>query len=103
VVWDGRTLDDEIRSQDTHGGDTDAGFRGAVGGAEAGEDDGAGAAHRSEERLVFVVSAVFFQCIGLSLFAAWRCEIGHIDASQSCSATIEIAGLKVFVVSASRR
>ena len=51
-----RTLDDEIRSQDSHGGDTDASFGRAVGGAEAGEDDGAGATHRSEERLLGCVS-----------------------------------------------
>ena len=57
-----RTLDDEIRSQDTHGGDTDASFCGAVGGAEAGEDDGAGAAHRSEERLLSFVSIVVLPC-----------------------------------------
>ena len=55
-----RTLDDEIRSQDTHGGDTDASLCGAVGGAEAGEDDGAGAAHRSEERLLSLVSITVF-------------------------------------------
>jgi hypothetical protein len=60
VVWFVRTLDDEIRSQDTHGGDTDASLCGAVGGAEAGEDDGAGAAHRSEERLLFLVSIAVF-------------------------------------------
>jgi hypothetical protein len=51
-----RTLDDEIRPQDTHGRDTDAGFCSTIGGAEAGEDDGARAAHRSEERLSRSVS-----------------------------------------------
>ena len=52
------TLDDEIRPQDTHGRDTDAGLCGAVGGAEASEDDGAGATHRSEERLFDMLSAI---------------------------------------------
>lgn len=46
-----RTLDNEIRPQDTHGGDTDTSLCGTVGSAEAGEDDGARAAHCSEERL----------------------------------------------------
>jgi hypothetical protein len=45
------TLDDEIRSENTHGTDTDAGLGCAVGGAEAGEDDGGGAAHGTEEGL----------------------------------------------------
>lgn len=54
--WAGRTLDDQVRPEDTHGGDTDAGLGGAVGGAEAGEDDGGHAAHRSEERLSCHVS-----------------------------------------------
>jgi hypothetical protein len=51
VVQQGRTLDDQIRSEDTHGADTDAGFGCTVGGAEAGEDDGGHAAHRSKEGL----------------------------------------------------
>ena len=51
-----RTLDDEIRSQDTHCGDTDTCFRGTVGSTEACEYDGARAAHRSEERLSHIIS-----------------------------------------------
>lgn len=35
-----RTLDNQVGAEDTHGGNTDARLRGAVGGAEAGEDDG---------------------------------------------------------------
>ena len=35
-----RTLDDEVRSENTHGCDTDTRLGGAVGGAEAGEDNG---------------------------------------------------------------
>jgi len=46
-----RTLDNQVGAQYTHGGNTDAGLRGAVRGAEAGEDDGGRATHRSEERL----------------------------------------------------
>jgi len=36
----GRTLHNEIRSEHTHGGDTDSGLGRTVGGAEACEDDG---------------------------------------------------------------
>lgn len=64
-----RTLDDEIRPQDTHGGDTHAGLCGAVCSAEAGEYDGARAAHRSEERLSSPVSMRMFRHV---LFA-FRC------------------------------
>lgn len=46
-----RTLDDQVRPEDTHGRDTDTSLCGTVGGTEAGEDDGGRAAHRSEERL----------------------------------------------------
>lgn len=48
-----RTLDDEIRAEDTHGGDTNTRFGGTVGGAKAGEDNGASAAHDTEEGLYF--------------------------------------------------
>ena len=57
VCWDGNavlgvhTLDDEIRSQNTHGSDTNTGLRGTVGRAQAGEDDGSRAAHGAEEGL----------------------------------------------------
>ena len=34
-----RTLDDQVRAEDTHGGDTNTGFGSSVGGAEAGEND----------------------------------------------------------------
>ena len=52
----GRTLDDQVRPEDTHGRDTNTSLCGTVGGTEAGEDDGGRAAHRSEERLLFNVS-----------------------------------------------
>lgn len=47
------TLDDKIRSEDTHGRDTDAGLRGSIGGAEAGEDNGRCAAHGTKEGLKY--------------------------------------------------
>ena len=47
----GRTLDNEVGPQDTHGRDTNTGLCRAVCGAKAGEDDGAGAAHCTEEWL----------------------------------------------------
>lgn len=47
-----RTLDDQVGPEDTHGGNTDTSLSGTVGSAEAGEDDGGSAAHRSEERLL---------------------------------------------------
>lgn len=45
-------LDDEIRSQNTHGGDTDTRLGSTVCGTKAGEDDGSCAAHGTEERRV---------------------------------------------------
>lgn len=35
-----RTLDDQVGPENTHGGDTNTGLGGTVGGTEAGEDDG---------------------------------------------------------------
>lgn len=46
------TLHDEVRAEDTHGGDTDPRLGGTVGGTQAGEDDGAGAAHGTKEGLL---------------------------------------------------
>lgn len=46
-----RTLDDEVRAEDTHGGDTNTRLGGTVRGAQAGKDDGAGAAHGTKEGL----------------------------------------------------
>jgi hypothetical protein len=34
------TLDDQVRAEDTHSTDTNTGLGSAVGGTEAGEDDG---------------------------------------------------------------
>jgi len=45
------TLDNQIWSKDTHGGDTNTGLGGTVGSTEAGEDNGGGATHRTEEWL----------------------------------------------------
>jgi hypothetical protein len=46
-----RTLDDQVRAEDTHGGNTNTGLGSAVGGTEARKDDGGCAAHRAEEGL----------------------------------------------------
>lgn len=45
------TLHDEIRSENTHCSNANAGLGGSVGSTEAGEDDGCGAAHGAEEGL----------------------------------------------------
>jgi hypothetical protein len=50
-TWGLRTLNDEIRSQDTHSGDTNTRFRRPVCGTETGEDDRRSAAHCTEEGL----------------------------------------------------
>jgi hypothetical protein len=42
-------LDDKIRSEDTHGGNTDTRLGSTVRGTQAGEDNSAGAAHSTEE------------------------------------------------------
>lgn len=52
------TLHDEIGSQDTHGGDADAGLCGTVSSTHAGEDDGRGAAHGTKEGLDLVSSFI---------------------------------------------
>jgi hypothetical protein len=54
------TLDDQVRAEDTHGRDTNTSLGGTVGSTKAGEDNGGGAAHGTEEglqkrKLVFVV------------------------------------------------
>ena len=87
----GRTLDDEIWSEHSHGGDAYAGFGGAVGGAEAGEDDGAGAAHRSEERLLCIVSC------DMHMFISLRCVVCmlHVDASREYIVVMRIGGSKM--------
>lgn len=46
-----RTLHDQVGPENTHGGDTDTSLCGSICGTEAGEDDGAGAAHGTEEGL----------------------------------------------------
>jgi hypothetical protein len=46
-----RTLDDQVRAEDTHSSDTDTRLGGTVRGTKTGEDNGAGAAHGTEEGL----------------------------------------------------
>ena len=46
-----RTLDDQVRAEDTHGRDTNTSLGGTVGSTKAGEDNGGGAAHGTEEGL----------------------------------------------------
>jgi hypothetical protein len=46
-----RTLDDQVRAEDTHGRHANTGLGGSVGGTETREDDGGCAAHRAEEGL----------------------------------------------------
>ena len=45
------TLDDQVRAEDTHGRDTNTSLGGTVGSTKAGEDNGGGAAHGTEEGL----------------------------------------------------
>jgi hypothetical protein len=45
------TLDDQVRAKDTHGRDTNTSLGGTVGSTKAGEDNGGGAAHGTEEGL----------------------------------------------------
>jgi hypothetical protein len=52
-----RTLDDQIRAQDSHCGDTDTCLCGSVGGAKAGEYDGGRAAHGAEEGLLYLLAS----------------------------------------------
>lgn len=80
-MWLVRTLDDQVRPEDTHGGDTDAGLCGTVGGAEAREDDGGHAAHRSEERLLWQVST--YPGLNCSPVTAWFGPLPR--ASHACS------------------
>jgi len=63
-------LDDKIGSEDTHGSDTDTRLGGTVGGTETGEDDGAGAAHSTEEGRVN--GAVFGNHFGGVVFCGLR-------------------------------
>jgi hypothetical protein len=47
-----RTLDDQVRAEDTHGRHTNTGLGSSVGGTETREDDGGCAAHRAKEGLI---------------------------------------------------
>lgn len=46
-----RTLDDQVRAEDTHAANTNTSLGSAIGGAKAGEDDGGRAAQRTKEGL----------------------------------------------------
>ena len=46
------TLDDQIRTEDTHGRNANSGLGSTISSTEAGEDDGGRAAHRAEEWLL---------------------------------------------------
>jgi len=47
----GRTFDNQVRAENTHGRNTNTSLSGTVGSTEACEDDGGCAAHRTEEGL----------------------------------------------------
>ena len=55
------TLDDKVRAENTHGSNTDTRLGGTVRGTQAGEDNGTGATHGTEEGLDYV-SIVCFEC-----------------------------------------
>lgn len=55
----GRTSNDQVRSQNGHTAHTDTGFGCSIGGAEASEDDGGGAAEGAEEGLSGYVSCCY--------------------------------------------
>lgn len=65
-----RTLDDEIRTEDTHGGNTNTRLGSAVGGTQAGEDNGAGAAHGTKEGLCNALASSVYHIEEPSL--GWR-------------------------------
>lgn len=46
-----RTLDDKVRAENTHGGNTNTRLGGTVRGTQAGEDNGTGATHGAKEGL----------------------------------------------------
>lgn len=54
ALRESRTLHDQIGTENTHGGDTNTRLGGTVGGTQAGENNGAGAAHSTEEGLYHV-------------------------------------------------
>lgn len=56
------TLDDQIRAEDTHSGDTNTRLGGTVGGTQASEDDGTGATHGAKEGL----------CKGLAFYQVYE-------------------------------
>jgi hypothetical protein len=71
-----RTLDNQVRAEDTHSADTNTGLGGAVCGTETREDDGRGAAHRAEEGLSsvsIVLSAAHH--VGSARCVGWRWEV----------------------------
>ncbi len=57
VREEGRTLDNQIRAENTHSRDTNTCLGSSVGSAETCEDDGRRAAHRTKEGLVDISMA----------------------------------------------
>jgi len=56
----GHTLDDQVWTKDTHGGNTNASLSSTISSAEAGEDNGGGAAHGTEEGLYCSISPLYY-------------------------------------------
>lgn len=50
-----RTLDDEVRAENTHGGNTNTRLGGTVRGTQAGEDNSTGATHGAKEGLQYML------------------------------------------------
>ena len=79
-----RTLDDKIRAEDTHGGNTNTRLGSAVGGTQAGEDNGAGAAHGTKEGLCDELAGLFIisesQVFEGDVLA--RCRRGYLSVTS---------------------
>lgn len=73
------TLDDEVRPQDAHGSDTDAGLRGSIGSTKACEHDGACAAHGPEKGLRLILSV--HSTLMDDVFGCWKASIDRYDSS----------------------
>lgn len=65
------TLDDQVGSQNTHGGDTNARLCGSIRRTKAGEDNGGRAAHGTKEGL-------FKQCVSQSLYLLKMRELSSV-------------------------
>lgn len=76
LALDRLTLDDQVRTKDTHGRDTNTSLGGTVGSTKAGEDNGGGAAHGTKEglrmcKLMFILK---LRCVW-----RWVAEIAQDD------------------------